>query len=67
MSTWRARLSAQWADVLDAIPIPGLERFEFRDSFATAWKSFNHYQYKYTCLGLRRHGLHSAGRGWRYC
>jgi catechol 2,3-dioxygenase-like lactoylglutathione lyase family enzyme len=30
---WRARLTAAGVDVFDGIPIPGRERFEFRDPF----------------------------------
>jgi catechol 2,3-dioxygenase-like lactoylglutathione lyase family enzyme len=30
---WRARLAAAGVEVLDGIPIPGRDRFEFRDPF----------------------------------
>jgi catechol 2,3-dioxygenase-like lactoylglutathione lyase family enzyme len=30
---WRARLEAQQIEILEGIPIPGYERFEFRDPF----------------------------------
>ena len=30
---WRARLAAAGVEILDAVPIPGYERFEFRDPF----------------------------------
>jgi catechol 2,3-dioxygenase-like lactoylglutathione lyase family enzyme len=33
LQTWRERLSASGITLLDAIPIPGYDRFEFRDPF----------------------------------
>jgi len=30
---WRARLAAAGATILDSVPIPGFDRFEFRDPF----------------------------------
>jgi catechol 2,3-dioxygenase-like lactoylglutathione lyase family enzyme len=33
LAAWRARLSAAGVEILDGIPIPGCERFEFRDPF----------------------------------
>jgi catechol 2,3-dioxygenase-like lactoylglutathione lyase family enzyme len=30
---WRARLGAEGIEILDSVPIPGYERFEFRDPF----------------------------------
>ena len=30
---WRARLTAAGVQVLEAVPLPGCERFEFRDPF----------------------------------
>jgi catechol 2,3-dioxygenase-like lactoylglutathione lyase family enzyme len=30
---WRSRLAAAGVEVIDAVPIPGYERFEFRDPF----------------------------------
>jgi catechol 2,3-dioxygenase-like lactoylglutathione lyase family enzyme len=33
LAGWRARLAAAGVEVLDGIPIPGYERFEFRDPF----------------------------------
>jgi catechol 2,3-dioxygenase-like lactoylglutathione lyase family enzyme len=30
---WRARLEAAGIEILDGVPIPGCERFEFRDPF----------------------------------
>jgi catechol 2,3-dioxygenase-like lactoylglutathione lyase family enzyme len=32
-AAWRARLAAAGVDLLDGIPIPGRDRFEFRDPF----------------------------------
>jgi catechol 2,3-dioxygenase-like lactoylglutathione lyase family enzyme len=33
IEAWRARLAAAGVEVLDGIPIPGRDRFEFRDPF----------------------------------
>lgn len=33
LSYWRARLSHEHINILDSIPIPGFDRFEFRDPF----------------------------------
>ena len=33
LAEWRARLAAAGVEILDGIPIPGCERFEFRDPF----------------------------------
>jgi catechol 2,3-dioxygenase-like lactoylglutathione lyase family enzyme len=33
LAEWRARLAAAGVEVLDGIPIPGHDRFEFRDPF----------------------------------
>jgi catechol 2,3-dioxygenase-like lactoylglutathione lyase family enzyme len=33
LATWRSRLQAQGIELLDGIPIPGYDRFEFRDPF----------------------------------
>src|SRR5215468_1778378 len=33
VAAWRARLAAAGVEVLDGIPIPGYDRFEFRDPF----------------------------------
>jgi catechol 2,3-dioxygenase-like lactoylglutathione lyase family enzyme len=33
LAGWRARLAAAGVEILDGIPIPGCERFEFRDPF----------------------------------
>lgn len=33
ISAWRARLTAVGIVIVDAIPLPGCERFEFRDPF----------------------------------
>jgi catechol 2,3-dioxygenase-like lactoylglutathione lyase family enzyme len=33
VAEWRARLAAAGIEVLDGIPIPGRDRFEFRDPF----------------------------------
>jgi catechol 2,3-dioxygenase-like lactoylglutathione lyase family enzyme len=33
VGAWRARLTAAGVEVFDAIPIPGRDRFEFRDPF----------------------------------
>ena len=33
LDAWRARLEAAGAVVLDSVPIPGFNRFEFRDPF----------------------------------
>jgi catechol 2,3-dioxygenase-like lactoylglutathione lyase family enzyme len=33
LAAWRARLAAAGVEVRDGIPIPGYERFEFRDPF----------------------------------
>jgi catechol 2,3-dioxygenase-like lactoylglutathione lyase family enzyme len=33
VAAWRARLAAAGVEVLDGIPIPGRDRFEFRDPF----------------------------------
>jgi catechol 2,3-dioxygenase-like lactoylglutathione lyase family enzyme len=33
LAGWRARLSAAGIEILNGIPIPGCERFEFRDPF----------------------------------
>jgi hypothetical protein len=30
---WKARLAGAGVEILDGIPIPGRERFEFRDPF----------------------------------
>jgi catechol 2,3-dioxygenase-like lactoylglutathione lyase family enzyme len=30
---WKARLQAHGIEILDSVPIPGYERFEFRDPF----------------------------------
>lgn len=30
---WRGRLESQGVEILEAVPIPGFERFEFRDPF----------------------------------
>jgi catechol 2,3-dioxygenase-like lactoylglutathione lyase family enzyme len=32
-ASWRARLAAAGVELLDGIPIPGRDRFEFRDPF----------------------------------
>ncbi len=32
-SAWRAHLLARGVEILDAVPIPGFQRFEFRDPF----------------------------------
>jgi catechol 2,3-dioxygenase-like lactoylglutathione lyase family enzyme len=33
VAEWRARLAAAGVEILDGIPIPGHDRFEFRDPF----------------------------------
>ena len=33
LESWRARLEAERFEILNGIPIPGYERFEFRDPF----------------------------------
>ncbi|MGM0898334.1 MAG: VOC family protein [Bacillota bacterium] len=33
LSYWRERLEAQGLEILEAVPIPGYDRFEFRDPF----------------------------------
>jgi catechol 2,3-dioxygenase-like lactoylglutathione lyase family enzyme len=33
LQQWRARLAAAGVEIIDGIPIPGYERFEFRDPF----------------------------------
>ena len=33
VAAWRARLAAAGVEILDGIPIPGRDRFEFRDPF----------------------------------
>jgi catechol 2,3-dioxygenase-like lactoylglutathione lyase family enzyme len=33
IAEWRARLAAAGVDLLDGIPVPGRDRFEFRDPF----------------------------------
>jgi catechol 2,3-dioxygenase-like lactoylglutathione lyase family enzyme len=33
LAHWRAVLSARGVDILDGVPIPGCDRFEFRDPF----------------------------------
>jgi catechol 2,3-dioxygenase-like lactoylglutathione lyase family enzyme len=33
LSAWRGKLKAAGVEILDCIPIPGYERFEFRDPF----------------------------------
>ena len=33
VAEWRSRLAAAGVEALDAVPIPGYERFEFRDPF----------------------------------
>jgi catechol 2,3-dioxygenase-like lactoylglutathione lyase family enzyme len=33
LSQWRARLEGHGIQILDSIPIPGYDRFEFRDPF----------------------------------
>jgi catechol 2,3-dioxygenase-like lactoylglutathione lyase family enzyme len=33
LAGWRARLAAAGVEVLDGVPIPGHDRFEFRDPF----------------------------------
>lgn len=33
VANWRARLAAAGVEILDGIPIPGHNRFEFRDPF----------------------------------
>jgi catechol 2,3-dioxygenase-like lactoylglutathione lyase family enzyme len=33
VAEWRSRLAAAGVEAIDAIPIPGFERFEFRDPF----------------------------------
>jgi catechol 2,3-dioxygenase-like lactoylglutathione lyase family enzyme len=33
VAAWRARLAAAGVTILDSVPIPGFERFEFRDPF----------------------------------
>jgi hypothetical protein len=33
LAAWRARLAAAGVEVLDGVPIPGHDRFEFRDPF----------------------------------
>jgi catechol 2,3-dioxygenase-like lactoylglutathione lyase family enzyme len=33
VAAWRARLAAAGVEILDGIPIPGHDRFEFRDPF----------------------------------
>jgi hypothetical protein len=33
LASWRSHLSAQGIVIEDQIPIPGVERFEFRDPF----------------------------------
>ncbi len=33
LSSWRAKLEGQRIEILEGIPIPGYDRFEFRDPF----------------------------------
>jgi catechol 2,3-dioxygenase-like lactoylglutathione lyase family enzyme len=33
LAEWRGRLAASGIDVLEGVPIPGVQRFEFRDPF----------------------------------
>ena len=33
LAAWRERLAAAGVEVLDSVPIPGYDRFEFRDPF----------------------------------
>jgi catechol 2,3-dioxygenase-like lactoylglutathione lyase family enzyme len=33
LAGWRARLAAAGVEILEAVPIPGYDRFEFRDPF----------------------------------
>lgn len=33
LNGWRAKLEARQIEILDGVPIPGCERFEFRDPF----------------------------------
>ncbi len=33
LAEWRQRLSAEGIDILEGVPIPGFDRFEFRDPF----------------------------------
>ena len=33
LSQWRDRLTSAGVEILDSVPIPGYERFEFRDPF----------------------------------
>lgn len=33
LAEWRERLTAHRIELLDGVPIPGYERFEFRDPF----------------------------------
>jgi hypothetical protein len=33
VGAWRARLAAAGVTILDSVPIPGFDRFEFRDPF----------------------------------
>lgn len=33
LSYWRTKLQAEKIDILDSVPIPGFDRFEFRDPF----------------------------------
>ncbi len=33
LSYWRTKLEAENINILDAVPIPGFDRFEFRDPF----------------------------------
>jgi catechol 2,3-dioxygenase-like lactoylglutathione lyase family enzyme len=33
LAAWRGRLAAEGVEVLEGVPIPGVERFEFRDPF----------------------------------
>ena len=33
ISFWRSRLTGEGIEIQDSVPIPGIERFEFRDPF----------------------------------
>jgi catechol 2,3-dioxygenase-like lactoylglutathione lyase family enzyme len=33
LAAWRAKLAAREIEILEGLPIPGVERFEFRDPF----------------------------------
>ena len=38
LAGWRARLTEAGVEILDGVPIPGYERFEFRDPFGNRFE-----------------------------